>query len=55
VLYLSILFMTVVLNIPNTETSDTVPLVVVTPNHKVILLLLHNHNFAAVMNFNVNI
>jgi hypothetical protein len=31
------------------------PHVVVTPNHKIIFSLLHDHNFAAVMNYNVNI
>jgi hypothetical protein len=34
---------------------DTVPHAVVTPNHKIISLKLHNCNFAAVMNQNVNI
>ena len=32
-----------------------VPLAVLTPNHKIIFLLLHNYNFAIVMNQNVNI
>lgn len=33
---------------------NTVPQVVLTPNHKVISLLLHNCNFATVVNRNVN-
>ena len=33
---------------------NTVPHVVVTSNHKIISLLLHNCNFATVMNYNVN-
>ena len=33
---------------------NTVPHVVVTPNHKSISLLLHNCNFATLMNCNVN-
>ena len=35
--------------------NNTVPHVVVTSNHKIILLLLHNCNFATVINHNVNI
>lgn len=42
----------VVLNLPN---AVTLPQVVVTHNHKMISLLLHNSNFATVMNYNVNI
>lgn len=34
---------------------NTVPHVVMTPNHKIISLLLHSTNFATVMNCNVNI
>jgi hypothetical protein len=34
---------------------NTAPHVAVTPNHKIILLLLHNCNFATVMNCDVNI
>jgi hypothetical protein len=34
---------------------NTDPPVVMIPNHKIILLLLHNCNFATVMNHNVNI
>jgi hypothetical protein len=34
---------------------NAVPQVVVTPNHKVIQLLLHSCNFTNVMNCNVNI
>ena len=34
---------------------NTLPHVVLTPNHEIILLLLHNCNFATVMNSNVNI
>ena len=34
---------------------NTVPHLVVTPNHKIILLLIHNCNFATVMNYSVNI
>ena len=33
---------------------NTVPHVVVTPNHKIISLLLRDYNFANVMNHNVN-
>ena len=36
-------------------TFNTVPHVVVTPNHVIISLSLHNCNFAIVMNRNVNI
>ena len=41
---------TVVLNLPNTSTLNTAPHVVVTPTHKIFLFLLHNCNFATVMN-----
>jgi hypothetical protein len=34
---------------------NTVRHVVVTPNHEMISLLLHNSNFVTVMNHNVNI
>ena len=34
---------------------NAAPHVVVTPNHKIIALMLHNCNFATVMNHNVNI
>jgi hypothetical protein len=34
---------------------NTVPHVVVTPKHKMISILLHNYNFATVINYNVNI
>ena len=34
---------------------NTVPHVVVTPNHEVISLLLYNYDFATVMNHNVEI
>ena len=34
---------------------NTIPHVVVTPNNKIILLLLYNCNFASIMNCNVNI
>ena len=34
---------------------NTVPHVMVTPNHNIILLLLHNYNFATIMSHNVNI
>ncbi|ERE74215.1 SPARC-related modular calcium-binding protein 1 [Cricetulus griseus] len=43
----------VVLNLSLAVTLNTVPHVVVTPNHKIILLLLHNCNFITVTNFNV--
>ena len=46
---------TVVLNLLMLRPFSTVPRVVVTPNHKIILLLLHNYNFATVINHNVNI
>ena len=42
-----------VLDLPNTSTL-TVPHVVLPPNHKIIFLLLHNYNFAIVMNPKVN-
>ena len=45
----------VVLNLPTVVTFNTVPPAVVTPNHKLILLLLHNCNFATVMDHNINI
>jgi hypothetical protein len=45
----------VVLNFPNAAILfKTVPHVVVTANYK-ILLLLHNCNFATVLNHNINI
>jgi hypothetical protein len=34
---------------------NTAPHVVVNPNHKIILLLLQNRNFATVMNHDVNV
>jgi hypothetical protein len=34
---------------------NTVPHVVVTPNHDIIWLLLHNCNFSTIMNHNINI
>lgn len=34
---------------------NTVPPVVVTPNHDIILLLLHNSNFDTVVNHNISI
>lgn len=43
------------LNLPNAVTFNTVICVVVTPDHKIILLLLHTYNFTVVMNCNVNI
>jgi hypothetical protein len=42
------------LTFPNAVTVNTVH-VVLTPSHNIILLLLHNYNFATVMNYNVNI
>jgi hypothetical protein len=45
----------VVLSLPNAVTFTTVSQVVVTPNHQMLLLLLHICNFASVMNLNVNI
>ena len=42
-------------HLPNAWSSSTVPHVVVTPSIKLFLLLLHNCNFATVMNCNVNI
>lgn len=45
---------TVVLNLPNTGTLfSTVPDVVMSPKHRIILLLLHNSNFAFVVNCNM--
>jgi hypothetical protein len=41
----------VALNLPRMRSFNRV---VVTPNHKIILLLLNNSNFAPVMNLNVN-
>ena len=47
----------VVLNPPNAVTLliQLIPRVVATLNHKIISLLLHNCNFAVVMNHHVNI
>jgi hypothetical protein len=45
----------VALNLPNALTFNTVPHIAVNPNHKIILLLFHNFNFATVMNHNVNL
>ena len=45
----------VVLSLPNAAALCVVPRVVVTPNTKLFLLLLHNCDFATVMNLNVNI
>lgn len=42
-------------NLPNGSTLNTVPHGVVTPDHKIISLLLYNCNFATVMNHNINI
>ena len=44
-----------VLNLPNAVTFNTISRVVVTPNHEIISLLLHNLMFASVMNSNINI
>lgn len=33
---------------------NTAPRVVVTPNHRMNLLALHNYNFAIAMNYNVS-
>jgi hypothetical protein len=38
-----------------TQPLNTVPHVVITPNHKVISLLLYNCNFATLVNCNINI
>ena len=46
---------TVVLNLLRLLPFDTVLHVVMIPSHKIILLLLHNCNFATVRNHNVNI
>lgn len=45
----------VVLNLPSAPTLNRVPRVTVTPSHKIVSFLLHNSNFAAVMNFNADI
>ena len=45
----------VVLNLLNAAIFNTVPHVVVTPNYKIILWLLHNCNVVTVINHNVNI
>ncbi|ERE65604.1 connector enhancer of kinase suppressor of ras 2-like protein [Cricetulus griseus] len=42
----------VVLNLPNAVTLQTILNIVVTLNHKIILLPLHNCNFVTVMNCN---
>ena len=47
--------MTVALNLPKVDPIIYDPHVVVTPNHKIILLLLNNCNFATDMNSNINI
>lgn len=44
-----------VLNLPNNVTFNTVSHTVVTPNYRIISLLLHNCNFAIIMNCSVNI
>ena len=42
------------LNLPNAVIFNSVPHVVVSPNHKIILLLIHNCNFTTVMDCNGN-
>lgn len=37
------------------QSFNSVPHTVVNPNHEIILLLLHNCNFATILNHNVNI
>lgn len=44
-----------VLSLLTLQPCDTVPHIVVTPNHKIISLLLHNYNLAIDMDCNVNI
>ena len=44
----------VALNLPNAATLNSVPHAVVTPNHKIISLLLRNCDFATVMKRDVN-
>ena len=48
-------FKAVVLNHPMLSPVNTVPHAVVIPNHKIILVLLHNSNFATVISHSVNI
>jgi hypothetical protein len=50
----AVLANTALLSLPKACDPNTVPHVVGTPRHKIILLLLHNCNFAAVMNHIVN-
>jgi hypothetical protein len=47
--------MTVALNLPKVDPIIYDPHVVVTPNYKIIVLLLNNCNFATDMNSNINI
>ena len=42
-------------NLPNAVTLNTVSHAVVTPNHRLFLLLLPNCNFATAMNHSVNL
>lgn len=44
-----------VLNLPDNVTFNTVSHTVVTPNYRIIPLLLHNCNFAIIVNCNVKI
>lgn len=47
---------TMVLSLPNTQTLNTVPHIVVTPpTIKLLVLILHNCNSDTVMNHNVSI
>jgi hypothetical protein len=47
-------FKAVVLNLPNPTTFQYSPHVVAKPNIKLFSLLLHNYNFATVMNLNMS-
>ena len=58
------LFQTVLMSLPPNQwlstflmlrPFNTVPHVVVTSNHKIILLLLHNYSLVTAMNHNANI
>lgn len=51
----SVCLKTVILQLPNAETSNTVPQVVENPNYKIIFLQFQDCNFSTVMNHSLNI
>lgn len=50
-------YLSMILNLPNVmlQPINTIPHVVVTPNHEIIMLALYNCHFATIMNRNLNI